>query len=133
MSEELSSLAKRLIALKDQKDYFESELKQLKTDYDRLSATLVMVMNNTEVDSFKIDGRTIFTQTDLRSSIVNEELAFKYLRESGNGSIIKETVNSRTLGSFIKEKVEAAEIDISQAEALGFKIFPQESLRIRKA
>lgn len=39
-------------------------------------------------------------------SMIDKEAGFKWLRDTGNGGIIQETVNSSTLGAFAKNVVE---------------------------
>ena len=61
------------------------------------------------VNSVKLEGVGTFsmrTKSFLNVTIANKEGFLKYLKESGNGGLIKEDVNSRTLTAFLSGHLE---------------------------
>lgn len=133
MTQTIQEVAEKLVSLKEQKDYFKQELDSIKEQHDQHANDLLQLMNNESMESFKALGKTFYTTTELRSSIADTGAAFKYLRDNGKGDVIKETVHSRTLGSVVKEIIASGEAEITELETVGFKVYPQEVLRMRKA
>jgi hypothetical protein len=57
------------------------------------------------IESFKTSMGSFYTRSDFYAGISaeNRQLMFAWLRDNDLGSLIKETVNSRTLSAAIKE------------------------------
>ncbi|MFA5714270.1 MAG: hypothetical protein WC998_00835 [Candidatus Paceibacterota bacterium] len=80
------------------------------SNYDLLATTLGIVLEREETDKFALRGESGVAATfklsiDVYASVNkdNELLAHEWLSNHNLGSIVKETVNARTLSSAIKE------------------------------
>lgn len=84
-----------------------TKMTALQKHVDALSMELLPTMfNNQNVKSIKVEGVGNVTINDRWSaSMIHKEKALEWLRETGNGGIIIETVNSQTLGAFAKDEL----------------------------
>ncbi len=103
----LFPLADRLRALRDQKKTIETTLKDINKEISATEQELSDVMAAAECQSFTRDGKMfILTNTSYWSAEEGcLEALYTALRENGYGHLF--TVHSQTLGSFLREAVNA--------------------------
>lgn len=89
------------ILYKKKKDK-ENELEEAKEDFKKLEAEVFAEMEDADFQSISCSGKIFFLKVDTYYSIKNKEKVFDWLIDRGLDSIIKKTVNTRTLGSEIK-------------------------------
>ena len=94
--------------LKDLEKLCKDEWQQTKNDREALEETIALSMDNAGMRSASSDTHTFYRRTDTYMSIRKEdkEAAHQWLITHGEGGIIQETVNSRTLTSTMKEYAE---------------------------
>lgn len=106
---DLSAIYIRMRRLRDVVD----ALDKLKTaQYSRIEHKLATFMDETELSSYTVAGAgRIGVKTQLFGNIKPEKRdeGFKWLRETGNGALITETVNYQSFGAFLRARVEANE------------------------
>lgn len=87
-------------------DVLESQVKQVKEVYDAAFKKYVPeAMEGEDVEKISIKGvGTVYLQGDMYVSVVTDkkEAAYQWLEDTGNGDIIKPTVNASSLSSLIK-------------------------------
>ena len=67
------------------------------------------LMEKLEQEAFDFDGGRIELRQEVHPSFTqaNQAAFYQWLRKTGNGSLIKETVNPKTLKAFAEEQLEA--------------------------
>jgi len=124
----LSAMGEKLFLLKqsekDAKENFE-EIKDLRMLAEEV---LCAQMEAVGIESFKTSRGTFYTRSDFYASIPpdNRPVIFEWLRDNDLGSLIKETVNSRTLSATIKEMMAEgetvpAEINVTTKKKIGMR------------
>jgi hypothetical protein len=112
---DIPSLVKHFASLRAEYDALKNRIDKLKKEVDDLSYNLIPTMfESQQVKTIKIDdvGRVTVNQK-WAASMPDKELGMGWLRGSGNGGLIIETVNAQTLAAFAK------------AEALAGKPLPE--------
>ncbi len=103
-------LAKKLRKLKDKKSKFEEEAKTLGKQIHALEdREIPELMDENEIERLTIKGvGTLFTRSELQVglNVADQEEGFKFLRDNGAESLIKETVHYQTLKAWSKERLE---------------------------
>lgn len=86
----------------------------LKDMEERLSReTVPQFMRDAGVKTITVEGVGRVTVSNKFScSITDKPRGYDYLRDTGNGSLIQETVNSSTLAAFAKNKLETEGIEL---------------------
>ena len=103
---ELRDYAENLLALKNRKDEIKDELKDINAEIGEIEKEVAMRMLNEGHDKISFPGiATMSPSVAHYPRIVDEHKFFNYLRENGQESLIKETVNSRTLSAWFKDEV----------------------------
>lgn len=130
MSNQLTSMVHDLRDLKDRKDVLELELKEVNKRIRALSEQEIPeYMDENEIDKISIDGvGTVFLKTKVYANVKADDLNgfFEWLRDNGNGDIIKETVHPSTLNAFAKEQLsEGKELP----DMLSARLYPTAQLR----
>ena len=91
----------------------EEILKVIKAELEFIKTVLIPKKLEEEgLKNFRLaSGRGITTSTDLYVSVLADDKPtfMQWLRDSGQGGIIKEDVNPQTLKAFIKNRIENAE------------------------
>lgn len=119
MEGKIVTLAKAFVELRTKHAEQEKILKQLSTEWDALETELLDAMVEEGVSSVKIEGIGLFsmsTSNYLSVNAANTGTFYAYLKESGNGGLLKEYVNPKTLTAFLKEHLESLK---SEFEAKG--------------
>lgn len=120
---------KRLQFLKKEIKDHEAYLEENKKDAAALEAECVILMDNAGVSQTKIDGVTIYRKTDKYASVDKDKfsIAAAWLGKNGLDFLVKETINSRSLMSALKDLPEEViaqlpdAIKISPVERVGFR------------
>lgn len=88
---EVSKLVSDILDIEGEVESIENLLKERKEKLAQLKEReLPDLMNQIGMSSFKTaDGKKVSVKKDYKNTIVNEEEAFKWLEETGNGSLIK--------------------------------------------
>jgi hypothetical protein len=110
ISKAMTTAAKKLRALKDEKEATEAKLKALNKDIVVLeTVTLPKLMDDNEMESFKIAGvGTIYTTTETYTNVKKEDRAklYDWLRDNGHGDMIGDWVFPNTLQAFARRQLE---------------------------
>ena len=104
--EDLFILADRLRELRDEKDRHEIILKEINKDIDDVEFKLTEAMTVEECSNFTRGGKQFILTTTTRWSAETErkEELYEVLREHGFEHLF--SINTQTLGSFVREQVE---------------------------
>ena len=109
----VSQIAERMRDVVDRLAGYEEVRKKLQKEYDDLRKIyLPEAMTNEGVTNINItDVGRITLRSDIYVSVpaVDREVAYDWLRGTGHGGIIKETVNANTLRSTVKEMLRKGE------------------------
>ncbi len=104
---------KDLLYTKSMIDELEEKLKALKSDFKSDEERVFAMMEANNMQSVNVDGFNVHQKIDtyarLNKDFENE--AKDWIRAEGYENLIKETVNSRSLTSAIKERIEDDGID----------------------
>ena len=94
------------------------ELDAARKDVYKLKDELEKFILPSKLDALGVDkirvpelGRSFYTQTKYSASFPDKEKGFEWLRSSGNGALVQETVNASTLAAFCKNMVLEEGID----------------------
>lgn len=111
-------LAEKFAELKKKSEAQSDILKAINTEWSECEMELLEAMAEEGVKSLKTEfGTFSLTVTNYLSvNAAATETFYPYLKESGNGALLKEAVNSRTLTAFLKEHLETL---IKEREATG--------------
>lgn len=109
----VNTLVDEMIALKVELEGLEDLKKQRQERYDELRKRLVPdKLASLGLKGLKLsDGGSISLRSDVYPNLdkARELEFFDWLRATGNGALIKETVNHQTLKAFVKERIEGGE------------------------
>lgn len=130
-SVQLVDQAKRLVEVHRRKQKLVAQLEEVQQQYNLEEELLLKIMERDGVDSMRLGSSAVSSRTTTYVSVnkYNEKAAHKWLAEQGYDSLIKETVNSRTLTGAYKEMLEH---DIEMPSDL-FNINPKQRVAITKA
>lgn len=134
METELFELADKLKEAKDRKKKLEDDTKANNALIEELDRQLSDAMVEQELEKFSRNGSTFYLKTSLYASAPadRKEELFQALRQNGYGSLVVETVNARTLSSFVKEQKEANEDKIPQWLADVVSTYEKTTVGVRK-
>ena len=107
----LFALADKLKELKDRKKTLEEEVKTVNAEIEATDLALSDLMADAEVQKFSRSGNLFYLKTAIHASPLagQKDELFAALRSHGYGDLVVETVNARTLDSFVKEQVASNE------------------------
>lgn len=105
-------LADSYYQLKQMKKHFEDKKKAIQAQLDEVERELVTEMEDEELENFKSNGRLFYMRPEVYVSIDNSDELFKYLRDTGHGECIKETVHNSTLKAIVKEELEKSGAEV---------------------
>lgn len=134
METELFELADELKKAKDRKKKLEDDTKANNALIEELDRQLSDAMAAQELEKFSRNGSTFYLKTSLYASAPADRKTelFQALRQNGYGSLVVETVNARTLSSFVKEQKEANEDKIPQWLADVVSTYEKTTVGVRK-
>ena len=110
MSENMQifELAKKLKERKEAKSELEKKEKELTAEITAIDRELSELMMETECPSFSCAGKLFYLCNHVHASALdgNKEKLYQTLKKNGYGDLVTETVNSKTLDSFVKDQME---------------------------
>lgn len=91
--------------LKEKAKGLEGRLDAVKRQVALLEQELLLLLDNSGIESIRVNGKMLFQRTDRYMSITpdQQEEAFTWLIEKDLAELIKPTVNGRSLSSALKE------------------------------
>lgn len=105
----IKELAQRFVELKAASEELGDKLKEVNAAWTEVETQLLEAMVEEGVNSVKLAGLGHFimsTKNYLSVNAANKPGFYAYLKESGNGALLKEEVNPRTLTAFLKGHLE---------------------------
>jgi hypothetical protein len=100
----LSDIAKRYYELQEKSEATAKVLKEINTEWTGVEAEMLEMLVEEGVNTIKLAeyGTFMMKTTNILSvNIADKPRMFEYLKESGNGGLIKEDVASATLTAFL--------------------------------
>lgn len=129
-SNPLVQMVRELRTAKDRKEALEAELKTVNgTIRDLAEQRIPEYMEDNEIDKITVDGvGTLYLTTKVYANVKAEdrEVFYEWLRETGNGDLIKETVYPATLNAFAKEQLGNG---VALPDVLTARLYPTANLR----
>jgi hypothetical protein len=106
--ENMQLIIKKFKDLYDKKRKLKSELEETQKSLDQWEIALLEKFNEEGVQNIKTDLGMFFQREDFFASYDHdrEQETFAWLRDTGNESLIKQTVNSKTLAAWAKEAID---------------------------
>lgn len=101
-------IARGLFFIKDAHKALDGVAKQLYHVKDKLEKhTLPTRLESMDLDQIRIPdiARSFSVQDKMSASFLDKEKGFEWLRETGQGDLIQETVNAGTLTSFVRNMI----------------------------
>lgn len=130
MSDKLVAMVRELRAAKDEKAELEAALKVANgTIRDLAEHKIPDYMEDNDIDKLSVDGvGTVFLQQKVYASVKADEREafYEWLRDNGNGDLVKETVHPSTLNAFAKEQLSEGKALPEMCEA---RLYPTAMLR----
>lgn len=120
---------KAFLKLKNLKEEQEKALKQIQKIYATTEEKLFDLMFDLDVQSIEIEDKKVYRKVSQYPKIINQEDFFQWLRDNGYAELIKETVNTQTLGSWYREYI--SDHEESNFEEM-LDIFEKKGLGVRK-
>ena len=95
---------KRIVAIKNELDELDGQMKALKAEYDKLEPEVIEYMSSEGIQNLAVDGRTVYVKRQLWASVnQGNPAALDILRDNGLSDFIEEKVNSNRISSFVRE------------------------------
>ena len=128
-------MADRLKSLKKQKKDLEDSVKALSSEIEELDRQLSDAMTEAELDRFSRNGSTFYLYSRLYASpsTGRKDAMMQALKQNGYGSLVVESVNSKTLSSFVREQKEANQGSIPSWLGDTVSTYEKISVGIRKS
>lgn len=128
-------MADRLKSLKKQKKDLEDSVKAIGSEIEELDRQLSDAMAETQLDSFSRNGSTFYLHSRLYASpsTGRKDAMMQALKQNGYGSLVVESVNSKTLSSFVREQKEANQGSIPSWLSDTVSTYEKISVGIRKS
>ena len=128
-------MADRLKSLKKQKKDLEDSVKALSSEIEELDRQLSDAMTEAELDRFSRNGSTFYLHSRLYASpsTGRKDAMMQALKQNGYGSLVVESVNSKTLSSFVREQMDANEGNIPSWLGDTISTYEKISVGIRKS
>lgn len=128
---QIKHLSTKLATLLDDRDRLREQEKGLTATILDTQVQLQQRMDAQDITTFKTPRGTFYKHTQLRASVADADTAFAFLRSSGNGGLIKETVNAQSLSSAMSQLVSEGVMLLTDLEAQGIRAYIDESIRVR--
>ena len=126
--------ADQMLALRDEQEALEDDLKRIKKKLEETEQSLFECMVNNQVEKFTRTGYSFAPTIKTRASIPaeNKEHAMEWLKQSEYADIVKETVNAQTLTSLVKEWEDAGVREDDAPFYALLNIYNEQKISIRK-
>jgi hypothetical protein len=105
----ISDLVKKYAELEDRAEEQKAKLKAINDAWAEVETKLLEAMAEEGIKSTKLEGLgrfSLVTKNYLSVTAANKPSFFDYLKASGNGALLKEDVNPKTLTAFLKGHLE---------------------------
>ena len=151
MNNHIVELARQFKEVRDEHAAQETFLKALTKKWDELEAALLEAMIDEGVNSVDVDGvgkLSMRTENYLSVNAANTDQFYSYLKLSGNGALLKEYVNPRTLSAWLKahlaevsqqfklngpvDDIEARDMALEFLNKQGASYFTKRGISVRK-
>lgn len=100
----------RMMALRDKRSQlkkdFEARDRQLREMYERGENWLLKHMQETGHKSFKVEGATVFTKTNMRYSFGDWSGFTEWVKQTGEVDLLQKRVSSTNMETFLKDNGE---------------------------
>ena len=118
-------MAHRYVQLHGLKKQLEGMAKAIGQSLDELEQPLIEAMVADELPSMRIDERTLFLHSILRSSVVggSEEAVSMIKGFDETNYLVKETVNANSLSAWVREFADRDEVECNEE---GIPVLPEE-------
>ena len=128
-------MADRRKSLKKQKKDLEDSVKAIGSEIEELDRQLSDAMTEAELDRFSRNGSTFYLHSRLYASpsTGRKDAMMQALKQNGYGSLVVESVNSKTLSSFVREQKEANQGSIPSWLGDTVSTYEKISVGIRKS
>ena len=128
-------MADRLKSLKKQKKDLEDSVKAIGSEIEELDRQFSDAMTEAELDRFSRNGSTFYLHSRLYASpsTGRKDAMMQALKQNGYGSLVVESVNSKTLSSFVREQKEANQGSIPSWLSDTVSTYEKISVGIRKS
>ncbi|GHV33142.1 hypothetical protein FACS18949_06300 [Clostridia bacterium] len=135
MSEEMFALADKLKTLRDLKRDLEAQIKETTDKIDTTDYKLSELMAESETQNFTRAGTMFCLTTKTRASAVagDKSELFNALREQGYGDLVYETINTNSLSSFVRERIEENEDKLPDWLIGKVNVFDKTTVSVRKS
>lgn len=112
-------LAREYAALDEQKKSLKAQESEIESKMKEVGFALLQEMESEGLDRFKDSelGKTFFPVTDLSIKELDNEAFFGWLQETGQGDVIKMTVNANTRKAIVKDYMKETGRDVPGIEA----------------
>ncbi|MBN2377033.1 MAG: hypothetical protein JXD22_11570 [Sedimentisphaerales bacterium] len=94
---------KRFAELAKAKEKANADLDAIKTEMAELEPELLEVFIENETTQIKIADRTIYVDSRIFASAIDQKELCAYMTEEGFGDMVKEAINGNTLSSYVRE------------------------------
>jgi len=130
----LQELADKVAELRERKDALSAELKEINETLDDAEKDLIAEMVAEDMPKFMRNGRTFYLSVNLRASIKadRKEDCFAWLKANGYAALVQESVNVRTLASFVKELTEDGGKPLPDILGNMLSVYEESKVNIRK-
>jgi hypothetical protein len=128
MDNELVQLGQKIYDLIQKKVILEVQVDKLTEELNIEQAKMIDTMESLQVKNIRLDDIGMFyLASSIYPKVLDQQLLFDDLRSRGDGSLIKETINSNTLRAYIKECM-----DNKNEVPKGIEIYAETKLRLKK-
>lgn len=130
----LIAMADRLKRLRAERDALNEQSKDLAAVIKEVETKLSDAMLKDDVPNFKHDGALFYLSNKVHASPIADSKyeLFDALREHGFGSLVVETVNERTLASFVKSQREEHDESLPDWLAGLVNVYDQTGVNLRR-
>jgi len=101
-------LARRYVLLVDERARLEAALDDVKSRLSTLEPHLVDAMQSDQVESLRVEGRTVSLRREIWASLRDREAGVAALQAAGLGDMVRASVNHQTLSAWVRERVRDA-------------------------
>ena len=116
---DLIDLCKEFVRLDKIKKSQKLDLEDIQLQLDALDLNIQNGFSKKNLQNISVDGRTVYLNSQLwvsKEEDCDEEAFFRKLDEEGIGDSVKKSVNTQTLSSYYRQKIEENKVGLKQGE-----------------
>lgn len=117
MSNAVKDLLEKYVAAEKEKRRVEAQLQEAKKNLSKIGEQVLDMFETTGLQNLKLDdGVTIALRTDIRARIPADkrEEAYEAFKEHGMDGLVKETINPKTLESWVREYADVNGVELPE-------------------